>query len=301
RSTIIGDALARLFRYLGHKVITDNHLGDWGTQFGILLYGYKHYRDEEALRTDPVREMARLYVFVRSQMKQDDEEEVEVNKAPDPVTEAVRQETAKLHAGDPENLRLWQMFMPWCRTEIDRIYERLDVHFDHTLGESFYQPMLADVVRSVEEKGIAERSNGALIVRLAPDEPPALIQKSDEAFTYTTTDLATIRYRVDQWKPDAMLYVVDARQAFHFKTMFDTARRWGYTDVELQHISFGSVLGADRKPIKTREGGAVELGQLLDEAVSHGKEVYEKTRAERRERNEDVPDLSAEERDRIAE
>jgi arginyl-tRNA synthetase len=300
RSSIIGDALARLFRFLGHKVVTDNHLGDWGTQFGILLYGYKHYRDETAIRTDPVREMARLYIFVRSLMKQDEDED-DARKTVDPVTQAVREETAKLHAGDPENVNLWKMFMPWCQAEIDQVYQRLDVHFDHTLGESFYQPVLADIVRSVEEKGIAERSDGALIVRLGPEEPPALIQKSDGAFTYTTTDLATIRYRVEQWNPDVVLYVVDARQAFHFKTMFDTARRWGYTNVDLEHISFGSVLGGDRKPIKTREGGAVELESLLDEAVNRASQVYEQSRNERIDRGEDVPNLEPAERAQIAE
>src|SRR5262249_50581375 len=113
RSTIIGDALARLFRFQGHRVISDNHLGDWGAQFSILLYGYKHFRDEAALRADPVRELARLYLHVRGLMKSDEDED-----AADPVAEAARQETAKLHAGDPENVRLWQMFMPWCMEEI---------------------------------------------------------------------------------------------------------------------------------------------------------------------------------------
>src|SRR4029077_12190133 len=159
RSTIIGDALARLLRFLGHSVITDNHLGDWGTQFGMLLYGYKHFRNEEALKTDPVREMARLYIQVRQLMDATDDDAPE-NLA-NPIAEAVRQETAKLHAGDPENVRLWQMFMPWCREEIDRIYRRLDVHFDHTHGESFYNPMLPDVVRSLLERGIAQESEGA--------------------------------------------------------------------------------------------------------------------------------------------
>jgi arginyl-tRNA synthetase len=298
RSTIIGDALARLFRYLGHRVITDNHLGDWGTQFGMLLYGYKHFRDEEALRTDPVREMARLYVHVRSLMKADDDEEAE---SPDPVAEACRLETARLHAGDPENVRLWQMIMPWCRDEIDRIYQRLDVHFDHTFGESFYNPLLPDVVHSLEEKGIAQPSQGAVAIFFGEGEPPALVRKKDGAYTYTTSDLATIRYRVELWKPGAMLYVVDARQALHFKNLFEAARRWGYTGVKLEHVSFGSVLGADRRPIKTREGGAVELGHLLDEAVERAAAVYEQSRRERRERGEEIPDLNEAERRQIAE
>ncbi|HMC64280.1 MAG TPA: arginine--tRNA ligase [Gemmataceae bacterium] len=294
RSTIIGDALARLFRFLGHRVITDNHLGDWGTQFGMLLYGYKHFRDEEALRTDPVREMVRLYVKVRQMIDAKEDEEAE--NAANPIAEACRQETAKLHAGDPENVRLWQTFMPWCLEEIDRIYRRLDVHFDHTHGESFYNPRLPGVVQSLLERGIAEPGKeGSLIIRYGAEEPPAMVRKRDGAFTYTTSDLATIRYRMEQWQPDAILYVVDFRQSLHFKNLFEAARRWGCQRVALEHVSFGSVLGPDRKPIKTREGGAVELGDLLNEAVERAAQVYEQLRNERRERGEEVPELSADE------
>jgi arginyl-tRNA synthetase len=301
RSTIIGDALARLFRFLGHRVITDNHLGDWGTQFGMLLYGYKHFRNEEALRTDPVREMVRLYIHVRNLMKGDDEAEDLAN----PVAEAARQETAKLHAGDPENVRLWQQFMPWCREEIERVYRRLDVQFDETLGESFYNPMLPDVVRSLQERGIARESQGAIAIFFGPEEepqePPALVRKRDGAFTYTTTDLATIRYRMEKWQPDAILYVVGTPQALHFKNLFDAARRWGYDRVALEHVAFGSVLGADRKPFKTREGGTIELGSLLDEAVERAAQVYEQSRRERIERGEEVPELTAAEQRQVAE
>ncbi len=299
RSTIIGDSLARLFRFLGHRVITDNHLGDWGTQFGMLLYGYKHFRDEEALRQDPVRELTRLYIHVRGLMKTTGEDEADDQD--NPIAEACRQETAKLHAGDPENVRLWRLFMPWCLREIDQIYERLDVHFDQTLGESFYNPMLADVVRNLEEHGIAQRSQGAVVVFFGEGAPPALVQKKDGAFTYTTTDLATIHYRIEHWHPNAILYVVDARQALHFKNLFATARRWGYDQVALEHVSFGSVLGADRKPLKTREGGAVELGRLLDEAVERGGQVYEQSRAERLAAGREVPELSEAERRALAE
>jgi arginyl-tRNA synthetase len=299
RSTIIGDSLARLLRFLGHRVITDNHLGDWGTQFGILLYGYKHFLDEAALQADPVREMTRLYVHVRQLMAADEDEEGEGGD--NPVAEAARQETAKLHAGDEDNVRLWHLFMPWCQEEINQIYQRLDVHFDHTHGESFYNPRLPAVVESLGKCGIAEPSQGAVVIQLGEDRPPAMVRKKDGAFTYTTSDLATIQYRVDTWHPDAILYVVDFRQGLHFKNLFEAARRWGYKQVELQHISFGSVLGADRKPIKTREGGAIELAQLLDEAVERGKQTYEQSRAERAARGEAVPDLTAEERQQIAE
>jgi arginyl-tRNA synthetase len=263
----------------------------------MLLYGYKHFLNKEAFDADPVRELARLYIHVRSQMRADEEEE----NALDPVAEACRQETAKLHAGDPENLRLWKRFMPYCLEEIERIYRRLDVHFDHTHGESFYNPMLPDVVRDLEAKGMAQRSEGALVVFLREGQPPAIVQKRDGAFTYTTSDLACIRYRMQQWHPDTILYVVDFRQALHFRNLFDAARRWDYDKVELQHISFGSVTGKDRRPIKTREGGAVELGELLDESVRRAATVYEENANKRRERGEDVPQLNEAELARVYE
>ena len=290
RSTIIGDALARLLRFLGHTVVADNHLGDWGTQFGILLYGYKNLRDEAAFRADAVRELARLYLEVRGRFKKKSDDE-ETEDAADPVQEACRQETAKLHAGDPENVRLWQMFMPACLEEIDRIYRRLDVRFDHTLGESFYNPMLPGVVKDLREKGIASESEGAVIIPRGENAAPSLIRKRDGAFTYTTTDLATIQYRAKEWNPDAILYVVDFRQREHFLNLFDAARRWGCA-ASLEHISFGAVLSRDGKPLKTREGGVPELNELLDDAVRRAGQVYDAARQEAIARGEDVPELT---------
>ncbi|MGE3808000.1 MAG: arginine--tRNA ligase [Gemmataceae bacterium] len=306
RSTIIGDALARLLRFLGHKVIADNHLGDWGTQFGMLIHGYKRCdewltAEEKARFFDDVNLMAKVYVNVQKIIASETSPGADAEEAESPTADACRQETARLHEGDPENVALWKRLMPLCLEEIDRIYRRLDVHFDHTLGESHYNPMLPGVVAELEDKGIAQESKGAIAIFFGAEDPPALIRKRDGAFTYTTTDLATIRHRVIDWQADAVLYVVDFRQALHFKNLFDAARRWGFDKVELEHISFGSVLGQNKKPIKTREGGAVELGQLLDEAVAHGRESYEKTRADRIDRGEDVPDLSDEEIGRIAE
>jgi arginyl-tRNA synthetase len=312
RSTIIGDALARLLRFLGHRVITDNHLGDWGTQFGMLLYGYKHFRDEAALKADPVREMARLYKAVRklidpAELEEDKPQEAAKKYSADElarsrqVLQAVRQETPKLHASDPENTALWRQFMPWCEEELERIYRPLDVHFDHQFGESFYNPMLPDVVRDLQARGLARPSEGALAIFFGEDEPPALVRKRDGAFTYTTTDLATIRYRMEQWHPHAILYVVDARQALHFRNLFDIARRWGYDRVALEHVSHGSVLGEDKRPLKTREGENVALEALLDEAVAEGARRYEQTRRERQERGEEVPQLSEAERCEVAE
>jgi arginyl-tRNA synthetase len=312
RSTIIGDCLARLLRFLGNKVIGDNHLGDWGTQFGMLLYGYKHFLDREALQRDPVQEMVRLYIQVRNLIRpaerdEDDFDDGETSYPAEQIAQAkgvlaaVRQETARLHQGDLENVALWREFMPWCLESNERIYRRLDVHFDVTHGESFYQPMLADVVADLRARGIAEESQGALVIPLGQGKPPAIIQKRDGAFNYTTSDLATVRYRMQSWNPNAMLYVVDARQAFHFESFFEAARRWGYDKVELTHIKFGMMLREDRRPWATREGGLLTLTALLDEAAERAGQVYEQTRQERIERGEEVPELSAEERRQIAE
>ncbi len=302
RSTIIGDALARLLCFVGHKVITDNHLGDWGLQFGMLLYGYKNFRDEAALKKDPVREMLRLYLLVREEIALAEDVEEHPEKASQCNEELLacsrralavcREETAKLHAGDEENVRLWKLFMPWCMEELNQIYRRLDVHFDHTHGESFYDPMLPGVVEDLLRKGIAQESEGAVVVFLEEGKPPALVRYRNGAFTYTTSDLATIKHRVETWDPDDILYVVGLPQALHFKNLFAVARKWGYTKAHLEHVSFGSVLGPDRKLLRTREGGAIELDALLCEAIDRAGQAYEKSRQERKERGEEVPDLT---------
>ena len=274
RSTVIGDAIARILRFRGHHVITDNHLGDWGTQFGMILWGWKHCRDDAAFDADPTAELGRLYRLVRKVADAKPEE-----LAADPVAAAlvaahpdaareVLAETAKLHEGDPENRALWERFMPVCRGEIDRIYQRLHVTFDHTLGESFFHPLLGGVVADLLAAGLARESRGAIGVFLGgEDDPPLLIRKADGAFLYATTDLATIRWRREHWKPDRILYVVDHRQSQHFEQVFETARRWGCGAVDLVHVAFGTVLGEDGKPFKTRAGDTVGLEALLDEGV----------------------------------
>jgi arginyl-tRNA synthetase len=265
RSTVIGDSLCRVLRFLGHKVVSDNHIGDWGTQFGMILYGYKHSLNADAYRENPVQELARLYKLVRKQM--DDA------FAGSSIEAAVLAETAKLHAGDPENRRLWAEFLPHCEDEINRMYKRLGVTFDQTLGESFYEDRLAAIVGELTQRGIARESDGAICVFLDGIDAPMIVRKKDGAFLYGTTDLATIRYRMDTWQPDAILYVVDHRQSLHFKQLFATARLMGYSGVELQHVSFGTVLGDDGRPFKTRSGDTVGLEGLLDEAVRRALEI----------------------------
>ncbi|NDC64100.1 MAG: arginine--tRNA ligase [Planctomycetia bacterium] len=292
RSTVIGDAIARILRFRGHSVITDNHLGDWGTQFGMILWGWKHCRDDEAFATDPTAELGRLYRLVRKvadakpdELAADPEAAALAARFPDAGREALA-ETAKLHEGDPENRGLWERFMPVCRAEIDRLYTRLHVAFDHWLGESFFQPMLAATVDDLVARGIARESRGAIGVFLGGDDaPPLLIRKADGAFLYATTDLATIRWRLAHWRPDRILYVVDHRQSGHFEQVFATARRWGLDGiaaVQLVHVGFGTVLGEDGRPFKTRAGDTVGLEALLDEGVERAARIVgsgEETRA----------------------
>jgi arginyl-tRNA synthetase len=315
RSTVIGDALARILKFRGHRTITDNHLGDWGTQFGMILWGWKRCRDDAAFESDPTAELGRLYRLVRKVADAKPEE-----LAADPLAaklaaanpdcgREVLAETARLHEGDPENVALWKRFMPICLAEIERVYGRLGVTFDHVLGESFYQPMLAGVVEDLLARGIAEESRGAIGVFLdGPDKPPMLVRKADGAFLYATTDLATIRWRLENWKPDRILYVVDHRQSQHFEQLFATARKAGYAaaagpgnkesgggGVDLVHVAFGTVLGEDGRPFKTRSGDTVGLDALLDEGVARAYEVVTAADAER------GTGMSEEERRRIAE
>jgi arginyl-tRNA synthetase len=336
RSTVIGEALKRTLRFLGHRVIADNHIGDWGTQFGMIIYGYKHFLDPAAYRKSAVAELGRLYRLVNTlveyhegrqslpELRREVEEEraataalagkagetkdaakmrrkaeaslkereaslaaleaklaavegdpqlAELAAAHPEIADAVLAETAKLHHGDAENRRLWQEFLPPCLADIERIYRRLDVSFDVTLGESSYNDRLPGVVEDLLRRGIASESKGAICVFLPEHAAPLVIRKQDGAFLYSTTDLATIQYRVETWRPDAILYVVDHRQSLHFEQLFATARLWGYRDLELAHLSFGTVLGEDGRPFKTRSGDTVGLEGLLDEAVRRAHEI----------------------------
>ena len=365
RSTVIGDALCSVLKFVGHRTISDNHIGDWGTQFGMIIYGWKHFGDEAAFKHAAVPELTRLYRDVNiligyhtckeelpsvldelvnlddailnlraaiascKDAKETKELKVklryaenrrldkvaardnaqtiinEIESDPDWLSKAenhtnirdeVLAETAALHAGDATNRALWERFLPPCLAEIEETYKRLGVTFDYALGESFYEDDLADVVEDLKRKGLAKPSDGAMCVFLPGQEAPFLVQKKDGAFLYATTDLATIAYRMREWKPDAMLYVVDHRQSFHFDSLFATARLWGIENVEFQHISFGTVLGDDGKPFKTRSGSSVGLSGLLDEAVERALAIVSANDDARPE-----PMLSTDERQIVAE
>jgi arginyl-tRNA synthetase len=256
RSTIIGDCLARVRRFLGHHVITDNHLGDWGTQFGMLILGWKRFRNDDVLKQDPLAEFERLYKYVneRSELRDD-----------------AKAELVKLQQGDKENEEIYRKICLLSMREFENTYQRLGVKFDYTQGEQFYNPMLEGIVEELERAGIARASQGAICVFFEDNAElkttaPLIIQKADGAFLYGTTDMATLKYRIDHWHPDEIIYVTDARQQLHFKQVFATGRKWLKTVPDLRHVYFGSILGEDGKPLKTREGAPVKLSALLDEA-----------------------------------
>ncbi|MEX1229769.1 MAG: arginine--tRNA ligase [Planctomycetaceae bacterium] len=352
RSSVIGDALYRILKFRGHRVTGDNHIGDWGAQFGMIIYGYKHFRDEQAYAADPVRELARLYRLVNQlsdyheltakipqiekaideQLKKIHALERQADETPpgdkadkkaaavakerqrslqklrselsdlqkeltsseekrdkvkdDPVLFAAakkhpeiallsREETAKLHAGDEGNKKLWEQFLPRCLEALQQVYDRLGIEFDLALGESFYQPLLGDVVTDLTKSGLARESEGAICVFVEGNEAPFIIRKGDGAFTYATTDLATIRYRAEVLRSEIILYVVDARQSEHFKLLFDTARHWGFNRVDYRHVSFGTILGEDKRPYKTRSGDTVGLESLLDESIVRARKIVD--------------------------
>jgi len=365
RSTVIGDSITKILRFLGHKAISDNHLGDWGTQFGMIIYGYKNFRDDAAYAQAPVAELSRLYRVVQriigfqnavasvpklelaltkaeqklaeSKAKsvaapQDkklvkeipvaarqldeageeldkakanieestqDHDFIERSKQHSDVNQRVLKETAKLHSGDRENLQLWEAFVPNCKDEIHSVYTRLNIQFDHEFGESYYHDMLPAIVEDLLAKSLAVQSGGAICVFLDGYEAPMIVQKQDGAYLYSTTDIATAVFREREFAPDASLYVVDHRQSEHFQKLFDVLRKIGLTHTELKHVEFGTVLGDDGKPFKTRSGTVVGLNAMLDEAVSGAYEVvcnperllksgYIFTEAEKREISETV-------------
>jgi arginyl-tRNA synthetase len=296
RSTIIGDSLSRVARALGYDVVTDNHIGDWGTQFGMILHGWKTILDEEALAGDPVAELLRVYREVNALAKEDDG-----------VMEKCRAELVALQAGDEKNLGIWRRCIELSKAGLEKIYGRLDVSFDHWLGESFYNDRLAPLVDEFLETGLARISDGAVCVftdgkAKREEDPfmihkaegwtdhPLLIRKADGGFLYATTDLATIDFRISEWKTDEIWYVVGAPQQLHFRQVFAAARRWG-REAEFRHVAFGSILGEDRKLMKTRSGQNVQLGDVLAEAAERAAKVIA----------EKNPSLDDEERAEVAE
>jgi len=275
RSTVLGDALARIAQFLGHEVIRDNHIGDWGTQFGMVIYGWKNLLDRQSLKRDPIAELVRIY------------KETNERSTKDPsVREACRQELVKMQSGDAKNLSIWKQCVDLSMGDFERAYELLDIHYDIQRGESFYNDHLPNVVERLLKSGLAEISEGAVCV-FFPDIPeladkPCIVRKRDGGYNYATTDVATVDYRINDLKADTIWIVTGAPQILHFKQIFEIARREGYK-ADFRHITHGSILGQDRKLMKTRSGENVPLRDLLDEACARARKIVE-------EKNPDLSD-----------
>ena len=287
RSAVIGEAVCRLLEFSGARVVRDNHLGDWGTQFGKLIWAYQRRLDPVALARDPLEEFERLYKVGYAAAEAD----------PAALKEA-QQELVALQAHNPESLALWKSIGQVSLAAFQEIYDQLGIRFDTTLGESFYHDRLEPVCRELAACGLATESQGALVV-FHPEHPrfkmqPFIIRKSDGAANYATTDLATLLYRVEHFHATDVLYVVDKRQSDHFEQLFLTARKWfertGRPLPQLAHLDFGTVLGEDGKPLKTKSGDNIRLKSLLAEAVERSYRLV----------SEKNPELAEDERRAIA-
>ncbi|UCF48341.1 MAG: arginine--tRNA ligase [Myxococcales bacterium] len=294
RSTIIGDAIARILSFMGHDVVRDNHLGDWGTQFGLLIVGMREWGNEGALQSDPIAELERVYKLASERAGSDEA-----------FAERARAELAKLQTGDEENRKLWEHFVEVSRGALDAVYAELDVSFDVWLGESAYHDALPGVVDELLEKGIAREDDGAVCIfwseidgvpkTLRKQKTPFIVRKKDGAFLYSTTDIATVEYRKDHFRADRALYVVDNRQGLHFQQLFAVMKLLG-TDIELEHIGFGTVLGKDGKPLRTRDasGHVITLVSLLEESKQRARQRIDEgiTEGRLRVRPEEIDEVS---------
>jgi arginyl-tRNA synthetase len=262
RSTHIGHALVSMHRAEGWTVVGDNHIGDWGTQFGKLIVAYRNWLDPEAFEADAIGELERIYVLFGDKAKEDPT-----------LADQARAEIAKLQKGDAENIALWKRFIAISMAEFEGVYARLGVRFDEVLGESAYTGMTDAIVHDLLATSVAEHSEGAIIVRFENDV--MIARKRDGADNYATSDLACVRYREDRWQPDRMIYVTDMRQQRHFQQFFEVSRRLGLTDADLVHAWFGMLVLPDGAISSTRGGNTIRLVDLLDEAVRRARAVVD--------------------------
>ena len=264
RSTIIGDTIATLLEFLGEDVVRQNHIGDWGTQFGMLI-AYLEEKDTDG-NTQELKDLEQFYKDAKVRF---DESEGFANKA--------REYVVKIQGGDEHCLTLWQSFINASLGHCEEVYEKLNVNLnrDDVRAESFYNDQLPQVIETLKAKEISTTSNGAECVFLEGDETPIIVQKGDGGFLYATTDLAALNFRDKELEADRICYVVDARQAQHFKQVFTIAKQAGMVkdEVALEHIGFGTMMDKSGKPFKTRDGGTVKLVDLLDEAVVRAKDA----------------------------
>ena len=256
RSTVIGCAIDRIYRSLGYNVVADNHLGDWGTQFGILIKGYRELLTEDERENLTVANLEKCYVLSAAKAKEED----------GLWKESCKQELVKLQQGDADNLALWKRFIDISIGEFDRMYAKLGVKFDTYRGESYYNDTMPGIVAKLQEMGLAVESEGALVVNLEEEKlGVAIVRKSDGGYNYTTSDLACVKTRVEEYSPERIVYVTDARQQLHFRQWFSIAGKMGYAGVKLVHVPFG-LMSYQGKAISTREGNLIKLDELLAEA-----------------------------------
>lgn len=312
RSTIIGAALTNVMRAVGYTVVSDNHLGDWGTQFGKLIVAYRSWLDRDAYANAPIAELVRLYQkFVSDEKQQaaelglkkpdrraeaggeDEEAEDEVPQAVTPLLQQARQELAKLQSGDAENYALWQEFVRVSLQEFHRTYARLGIGFDCELGESFYNDRLPKLVDDLLRLGLAEPSQGAIICPVEGAPAPLLVRKADGAFLYGTTDIATVEHRLKTWGPSRILYVVGSPQQLHFRQVFAVSLAYlakaglvgeSTAPPSLEHIQFGAMRFRDAQGNwtmgSTRLGNVPLLDEFLDMAIAHARGVAAQKNAE---------------------
>ena len=268
RSTVIGNAIDRMYRALGYRVIADNHLGDWGTQFGILIQGYRAFLTDEERAGLTVELLERVYVQSYNRTKEE------------PAwLDACKAELVKLQQGDAENRAIWERFIAISLDEFSRVYKRLDVGFDLYRGESFYNDTLSETVSLLLDKGLAVESEGALVVKFEEEGlPVCIVRKSDGAFNYATTDIATVRSRVKEFDPERIVYVTDERQQLHFKQFFTVCAKLGYT-TRLEHVWFG-LMRLPEGTFSTRQGNVIKLEALLDEAERRALEIIQASNAD---------------------
>ncbi len=263
RSTVIGDAIKRLFLALGYTVIADNHLGDWGTQFGILIKGYRELLTQEERDNLTVAALEKCYVLSAAKAKEAD----------GVWKEDCKRELVLLQQGEKEHLALWRKFIDISIGEFERIYKKLGVSFDTYRGESFYNDKMPGVVKRLQEMGLAVESEGALVVNLEKENlGVAIVRKSDGGYNYTTSDLACVESREEEYHPERIVYVTDARQKLHFAQWFTIARLMGHKDVQLVHVPFG-LMTYQGRAISTREGNLIKLDELLAEAERRAYEI----------------------------
>lgn len=278
RSTVIGQALYNIYKYLGYNVTSINHLGDYGTQFGKLIEGYKRWGAEYDIENNPIDELMQIYVRINNLCKEDES-----------VLEECRNNFKKLEDGDPYCVEIWKKFRELSLKEFDKVYDILGVKFDSLNGEAFYSDKMPEVIETLKKAGKLEESEGAQVVNLGDDMPPCLIIKSNGSTTYATRDLAAIMYRARTYDYDKAIYVTSYEQILHFKQVFATAKYLGldekYTN-GLVHVPFGMVLLKTGK-MSTREGKVIKLEDLLNEAIEKSKEIIDKKNPEL-ENKEDV-------------